>query len=224
MGAYIESCIAEHIRIGLINQTDNVLKSSINVLTISIILIISISSYAFSNRLAVAILRLSNGLDLSVDADVDTTPPNGLSTPSNSITNFNNLENGIAGSNLRKDILQSQSQNVATIMHADSYLNIYKMPTTNTTANVDEKNEHKNTRKTNATNDSTVPKELLDQLGIFHSTTHTGTIDVWWLYDDGGLTILIPYILSLRSQWSRCKIRIFALTNHQMELEVEEKK
>lgn len=39
-----------------------------------------------------------------------------------------------------------------------------------------------------------------------------------------GLTILIPYILSLRSQWSRCKIRIFALTNHQMELEVEEKK
>lgn len=80
-----------------------------------------------------AILRLPNGLDLSVDADADTTPPNGLSTPSNSITNFNTLENGIASSNLRKDLLQSQSQNGAvTIMHADSYLNIYKMPTTNT--------------------------------------------------------------------------------------------
>lgn len=98
-----------------------------------------------------------------------------------------------------------------------------------TTTSVDEKNinNHKNTPKANlsyTSTDSTVSKELLNQLGIFHSNTHTGTIDVWWLYDDGGLTILIPYILSLRSQWSRCKIRIFALTNHQMELEVEERK
>lgn len=96
----------------------------------------------------------------------------------------------------------------------------------------DEKtNPHKTIRKqnlsytpNNSTNSTTVPKELLSQLGIFHSATHNGTIDVWWLYDDGGLTILIPYILSLRSQWSRCKIRIFALTNHQMEREIEERK
>ncbi len=26
----------------------------------------------------------------------------------------------------------------------------------------------------------------------------TGTIDVWWLYDDGGLTLLLPYILTTR--------------------------
>jgi hypothetical protein len=25
-----------------------------------------------------------------------------------------------------------------------------------------------------------------------------GTIDVWWLYDDGGLTLLLPYILTTR--------------------------
>lgn len=91
-------------------------------------------SYAFSNRLAVAILRLPNGLDLSLDVDVDTTPPNGLTTPSSSFTNFNNLENGIASTNLRRDLLQSQSQTGAapTIMHADSYLNIYKIPSSNT--------------------------------------------------------------------------------------------
>lgn len=76
----------------------------------------------------------------------------------------------------------------------------------------------------NNEDDAGVPKELSSQLRIFHSAQHSGTIDVWWLYDDGGLTILLPYILSLRSQWSRCKIRIFALTNHQMELEVEERK
>lgn len=35
------------------------------------------------------------------------------------------------------------------------------------------------------------------------------TIDVWWLFDDGGLTILIPYLLSTRPQWAGCKLRIF---------------
>lgn len=94
---------------------------------------------------------------------------------------------------------------------------------------VDEKstNANRTVRRPNhpyATDVSTLSKELLSQLGIFHSVQHSGTIDVWWLYDDGGLTILIPYILSLRSQWARCKIRIFALTNHQMELEIEQKK
>lgn len=68
--------------------------------------------------------------------------------------------------------------------------------------------------------ESGIPKEV----SMFTTAQHNGTIDVWWLYDDGGLTILLPYILSLRSQFSRCKIRIFALTNHQMELEVEERK
>uniref|UniRef100_H2XTN7 Solute carrier family 12 member 2 n=1 Tax=Ciona intestinalis TaxID=7719 RepID=H2XTN7_CIOIN len=35
------------------------------------------------------------------------------------------------------------------------------------------------------------------------------TIDVWWLFDDGGLTILIPYLLSTKPQWSGCRMRIF---------------
>lgn len=106
------------------------------------------------------------------------------------------------------------------------YLSVAKASPEPTTQKINEKANKLNGRKNTPfpTTDATVPKELLTQLGIFHSATHNGTIDVWWLYDDGGLTILIPYILSLRSQWSRCKIRIFALTNHQMELEVEEKK
>lgn len=36
-----------------------------------------------------------------------------------------------------------------------------------------------------------------------------GTIDVWWLFDDGGLTILIPYLLSIHNYWKDCKLRIF---------------
>lgn len=71
---------------------------------------------------------------------------------------------------------------------------------------------------------SCVPKEILDEIGIFQMTQPKGTIDVWWLYDDGGLTMLIPYILSIRSDWGNCKIRVFALANHRMEFEVEERK
>ena len=37
-----------------------------------------------------------------------------------------------------------------------------------------------------------------------------GTIDVWWLYDDGGLTVLIPYLLSLHRAWKHCKLRFFS--------------
>ena len=51
-----------------------------------------------------------------------------------------------------------------------------------------------------------------------------GTIDVWWLYDDGGLTLLIPYILNLRSQWSSCKLRVFALANRKDELDMEQRR
>lgn len=71
---------------------------------------------------------------------------------------------------------------------------------------------------------SAVPKEILDNLNVFNRKQGKGTIDVWWLYDDGGLTILIPYIISTRAYWSNCKIRIFALTNRKLELEMEERK
>ncbi|CAJ1049371.1 solute carrier family 12 member 1 [Xyrichtys novacula] len=36
-----------------------------------------------------------------------------------------------------------------------------------------------------------------------------GTIDVWWLFDDGGLTLLLPYILTTRKKWKDCTLRIF---------------
>lgn len=85
--------------------------------------------------MAVAILRLPNGLDFSdLDVQVDTTPPNGLSTPNNSVTNLGNLENGISNK-LRKDVLQAQINGAApNIMHADSYLNIAKIATPSSSA------------------------------------------------------------------------------------------
>ncbi|GFS24832.1 solute carrier family 12 member 1-like [Elysia marginata] len=37
-----------------------------------------------------------------------------------------------------------------------------------------------------------------------------GTIDVWWLFDDGGLTLLLPYILTTKAIWRGCRLRVFA--------------
>ncbi|XP_076252109.1 sodium chloride cotransporter 69 isoform X2 [Rhynchophorus ferrugineus] len=48
-----------------------------------------------------------------------------------------------------------------------------------------------------------------------------GTIDVWWLFDDGGLTLLLPYILGTRRNWNTCKLRVFALANNSNGLEME---
>uniref|UniRef100_A0A182SW42 SLC12A transporter C-terminal domain-containing protein n=1 Tax=Anopheles maculatus TaxID=74869 RepID=A0A182SW42_9DIPT len=70
---------------------------------------------------------------------------------------------------------------------------------------------------------SELPKEVLDELTQFTSKKKTGIIDVYWLYDDGGLTLLLPYIISTRRNWSSCKLRVFALANRKTELEFEQR-
>ena len=50
-----------------------------------------------------------------------------------------------------------------------------------------------------------------DDVKLTFTEKVSGNIDVWWLFDDGGLTILIPYLLSLSRHWKGCKLRIFTL-------------
>ncbi|XP_032926556.1 solute carrier family 12 member 1 isoform X2 [Catharus ustulatus] len=52
-------------------------------------------------------------------------------------------------------------------------------------------------------------QRLLEASTQFKKKQGKGTIDIWWLFDDGGLTILIPYILTIRKKWKNCKLRIF---------------
>ncbi|NXS48424.1 S12A3 protein, partial [Balaeniceps rex] len=44
---------------------------------------------------------------------------------------------------------------------------------------------------------------------IFQSEQGKKTIDIYWLFDDGGLTLLIPYLLGRKNRWGKCKIRVF---------------
>ena len=61
--------------------------------------------------------------------------------------------------------------------------------------------------------------EVIRAVNRFNSKkTPTGTIDVWWLYDDGGLTLLIPYLLKQKA-WKKCPIRIFVPGTRKGELD-----
>lgn len=182
---------------------------------------------AFENRLAVAIIRVRGGLDYGVLCS-ETAPVSSLTATS-------------SGSNdeirIRRDPF---------IMHADSDLDISRGPdsrnnlsnilTTSRSFTLSECNNGKDKRKKdkklndiqrqivyNTSTGLELSKDQLAQMNIFQKKQESGTLDVWWLYDDGGLTILLPYIISQRSSWSNCKLRIFALANRRHELELEER-
>uniref|UniRef100_A0A8C6TC31 Solute carrier family 12 member 1 n=1 Tax=Neogobius melanostomus TaxID=47308 RepID=A0A8C6TC31_9GOBI len=52
-------------------------------------------------------------------------------------------------------------------------------------------------------------ENLVEASNLFKKKQPKGTIDVWWLFDDGGLTLLLPYILTTRKKWKDSKLRIF---------------
>ncbi|XP_043502652.1 bumetanide-sensitive sodium-(potassium)-chloride cotransporter [Polistes fuscatus] len=75
----------------------------------------------------------------------------------------------------------------------------------------------------NQQNVNPIAKEIFNTVTLFQKKQKKGTIDVWWLYDDGGLTLLLPYIISTRRNWSNSKLRVFALANKYSELEYEQR-
>ncbi|XP_060592142.1 solute carrier family 12 member 2-like isoform X2 [Ruditapes philippinarum] len=58
---------------------------------------------------------------------------------------------------------------------------------------------------------------------IHFAKKQKGTIDVWWLFDDGGLTLLLPYILQTKQQWKNCGLRVFTAGTKRGELVREQK-
>ena len=48
-----------------------------------------------------------------------------------------------------------------------------------------------------------------------------GTIDIYWLYDDGGLTLLVPHILHTRKIYSQSRLRLFFLCSKIEHLDTE---
>uniref|UniRef100_A0AAX7UIN6 Solute carrier family 12 member 10, tandem duplicate 1 n=1 Tax=Astatotilapia calliptera TaxID=8154 RepID=A0AAX7UIN6_ASTCA len=46
---------------------------------------------------------------------------------------------------------------------------------------------------------------------VFKNAGGTKTIDVYWIADDGGLILLVPYLLTRRKCWRSCKIRVYSM-------------
>jgi hypothetical protein len=83
--------------------------------------------------------------------------------------------------------------------------------------------------KTTNKESNSVPNELTVKMDInsniiFSNQTskELKLIDIWWLYDDGGLTLLIPYILSKRKQWTKSKLRVFIVTQLQNKVNISD--
>ena len=68
---------------------------------------------------------------------------------------------------------------------------------------------------------NTLDIKTVDKIIQFRQKKRTGTIDVWWLYDDGGLTLLLPHIIKTRKQFKECKLRVFSLANKSNQLDIE---
>jgi len=57
----------------------------------------------------------------------------------------------------------------------------------------------------------------------FQTRVRHGLIDVWWLYDDGGLTLLIPYLLTQQKSYLEgAKLRVFTLSGKKRQLDREQ--
>ncbi|XP_063908850.1 bumetanide-sensitive sodium-(potassium)-chloride cotransporter isoform X1 [Zophobas morio] len=195
---------------------------------------------AFDHRLAVAILRLKDGLDYSklMGDELNGTPADiSMSQPPTV-----DLRSGLAAN---------------TMMHADSNLSLADLGKSDTATpkNTISKNttilgpqykrfladgvkngnslinsmfakKHASKVTDSTTSNSKVhqiPTFAMDNMTLFRNKQNKGNIDVWWLYDDGGLTMLLPYIISTRQAWSNCKLRVFALSTNKNEIEEEEK-
>uniref|UniRef100_A0A671UNW8 Solute carrier family 12 member 10, tandem duplicate 1 n=1 Tax=Sparus aurata TaxID=8175 RepID=A0A671UNW8_SPAAU len=50
---------------------------------------------------------------------------------------------------------------------------------------------------------------------VFQNDQGKKTIDVYWIADDGGLTLLVPYLLTRRKHWHRSKVRVFIMGDEQ---------
>ncbi|MCI4385920.1 hypothetical protein PGIGA_G00056260 [Pangasianodon gigas] len=75
------------------------------------------------------------------------------------------------------------------------------------------KNFIETVRETTAAHQALLVAKNID---IFPSNTERlaeGTIDVWWIVHDGGLLMLLPFLLRQHKVWKKCKMRIFTVAH-----------
>jgi hypothetical protein len=67
--------------------------------------------------------------------------------------------------------------------------------------------------KEQLTKSAEVKVDTQERPPLVYAQAFKGTIDIWWLFDDGGLSVLLPYILKKYKLWSQCRLRIMSLSD-----------
>ncbi|PIO56619.1 hypothetical protein TELCIR_21981, partial [Teladorsagia circumcincta] len=71
---------------------------------------------------------------------------------------------------------------------------------------------------------TTEQKALIASIARFQRKIKKGVVDVWWLYDDGGLTLLIPHLLTIpKSYLEGAKLRVFTISTSSRTMEQEQR-
>jgi len=52
--------------------------------------------------------------------------------------------------------------------------------------------------------------------------TVKGNIDIWWIVHDGGLLMLLPFLLKQHRTWRKCRLRIFTVAQVTKSTKVQE--
>ncbi|CAG9772962.1 unnamed protein product [Ceutorhynchus assimilis] len=188
---------------------------------------------AFDHHLSVAILHVKGGLDYSsLTIDIDETNYSSDNSVNGTVRLFNELRT---------------SPSSALMMHSDSNLSLTNigvavtqqsgkngqenraMDVTDSALSTTNLTRKEKKKKSGAVKLDVVlsmtQEELLhvEDINRFRQKQGKGFIDVWWLYDDGGLTMLLPYIISTRQDWSNCQLRVFGLASNKNDLALEER-
>ncbi|XP_071347801.1 solute carrier family 12 member 7-like isoform X2 [Trachinotus anak] len=66
-------------------------------------------------------------------------------------------------------------------------------------------------RETTAAHQALLVAKNIDHFPGNQERLKEGTIDVWWIVHDGGLLMLLPFLLSQHKVWRKCKMRIFTV-------------
>ncbi|XP_031638851.1 bumetanide-sensitive sodium-(potassium)-chloride cotransporter isoform X2 [Contarinia nasturtii] len=196
---------------------------------------------ALDMHMAVAILRVEKGLDYSRTLGEDNekqtaTEEQRIIQPNDSTTDLlaNSQVNG-SNESLSRNASQASSISDLSVMTSPlsgiSNVRVTISPDPHDKRNVELETYLRKTNKRTTTekrsslytapNGDELPKYVIQELTMFTRKRNKAIIDVYWLYDDGGLTLLLPYIISTRRNWESAKLRVFALANKKDEIQCE---
>ncbi|KAL7848940.1 hypothetical protein SRHO_G00205630 [Serrasalmus rhombeus] len=75
------------------------------------------------------------------------------------------------------------------------------------------KNFIETVRETTAAHQALLVAKNIDHFPCNTERLVEGTIDVWWIVHDGGLLMLLPFLLRQHKVWKKCKMRIFTVAH-----------